>query len=544
MREEEEFEYLSWKNAFDGQGTISVSEYARLNVSMDMGWQKRGSGRHYDSLSGHACLVGLTQRKVLCLTVKIKVCTICKKIEDDPSKSADDIPEHECLRNHIGLLGSMESDALVEMIHDLFDRWRCTVDRIVTDDDSTMKAHAKWNDSDYIAYYNKPVPRLPVGNSGRTKKRPNYGQLRGDVPEPGFLADPAHRKKTLRNRLYALLKRKKANQHGWCEMDILRLTTNFIYMIHQLPGLAPSEWPDAARAVLEHHFDNHSFCGDFCKRLHELCGRTPRTNKVYRCKQKDKELYTMLLEVLSDFTSMKCLSEVAHPYDTNVNEALNNIISWLAPKNKNYCLSHSLINRISVAICIYNMGFDKFYEQLFRELGIDIDESTRYYLQAKEKQRTMKSRLSKTLERKKKRNQRMYAKLREHTDKIRKDKKKNAVYASGIGFDNAPKDKTNEDMTTPTCKDRQEKKPSTDSPYADTDIPELFCCRSCGRTDHRRSDSKLCPNNNGSADGERLEEDANMQSQLDEMDIGDKQLQQIAREFMEEEDLEEDSEQE
>jgi hypothetical protein len=170
-----------------GSTNIPVSEYASLVVSIDMGWQKHWSGRHFDSLLEHVCLVGLKLRKVIALCVKIKACVICKKFEDDPTKTAEDIPEHDCLRNHYGWSGSMESDALVEMLHDLFDKWCCTVDRIVTNDNSTMKAHAKWNDSDYIANYIKAAPRLPVGKSGRTKKRPDYGQLRGDVPEPGFL---------------------------------------------------------------------------------------------------------------------------------------------------------------------------------------------------------------------------------------------------------------------------------------------------------------------------------------------------------------------
>jgi hypothetical protein len=89
---------------------------------------------------------------------------------------------------------------------------------------------------------------------------------------------------------------------------------------------------------------------------------------VYCCKKRDAKLYEMLLDVLSDFTSTKRLAKVAHHYDTSVNEALNNIISWLAPKNRNYCLSRSLINQISIAVCIYNMGFDWFYRSIFKEL--------------------------------------------------------------------------------------------------------------------------------------------------------------------------------
>jgi hypothetical protein len=161
-----------------------------------------------------------------------------------------------------------------------------------------MKSRARWSEANYIKNYGKPPPRTLVGKTGnKTKKRPDHGMLRGDVPEPAFLADPSHRKKTLRNKLYAILNRRKADQHGMTEMDVMRITTNFVYMVHQLPGLSRSEWSDAAKAVLEHHFNNHSYCGDFCVRLKELSGKKKKDNregKIYRSKTKDKELYEKL----------------------------------------------------------------------------------------------------------------------------------------------------------------------------------------------------------------------------------------------------------
>ncbi len=52
------FNFENWKDfiindeAYDGK-------LPSISVSMDMGWQKRSSGRRFDSSSGHAFLVGI-----------------------------------------------------------------------------------------------------------------------------------------------------------------------------------------------------------------------------------------------------------------------------------------------------------------------------------------------------------------------------------------------------------------------------------------------------------------------------------------------------
>jgi hypothetical protein len=103
--------------------------------------------------------------------------------------------------------------------------------------------------------------------------------------------------------------------------------------------------------------------------------------------------------------------------------------------------------------------------------------------------------LSKKASAKRQRNSKLYAKLRKHSHKVRMDKRKNDVYASGIGF-NSP--------STPDSKLPLE-----------TELPETFCCRSCGRTDHRISDSELRPNYSGAANKEQLAKDASAQSIMD-----------------------------
>lgn len=63
-----------------------------LTVAYDMGWQKRSSGRKYDSLSGVGAVVGNKTKKILAFGVKQKDCRKCTyfMIKKLP------IPDHRC----------------------------------------------------------------------------------------------------------------------------------------------------------------------------------------------------------------------------------------------------------------------------------------------------------------------------------------------------------------------------------------------------------------------------------------------------------------
>jgi hypothetical protein len=53
-----------------------------LTVSFDTGWQTKGTGKNYNSLSGHSFMVGAYTRKVLSCLVKSKMCKICNLAEN------------------------------------------------------------------------------------------------------------------------------------------------------------------------------------------------------------------------------------------------------------------------------------------------------------------------------------------------------------------------------------------------------------------------------------------------------------------------------
>ena len=102
----------------------------------DMGWQKKSSGKRYDSLSGHGFLVGLLTNQIIGMKVYSKVCSICDSSLPYPK------PEHECPKNWEGSSGSMECNAALEMFMEIHEQYKGLVcfENFLSDDDSTTRA--------------------------------------------------------------------------------------------------------------------------------------------------------------------------------------------------------------------------------------------------------------------------------------------------------------------------------------------------------------------------------------------------------------------
>ena len=158
-------------------------------------------------------------------------------------------------------------------------------------------------------------------------------------------------------------------------------------MARKLKNLNPTEYEDAADAVLKHHFDIHSNCGCWCKRKDMTTEQKAATRQYYRSMDKDQELYNLLRDKLNKYTSRQKLEDLAHGMDTNCNESFNNTVSWFAPKNKVYCGSWSLWNRIALAIGVTSIGVSAYFCRLFKALGIPLTPNVEHFLCVKERQR-------------------------------------------------------------------------------------------------------------------------------------------------------------
>jgi len=194
--------------------------------------------------------------------------------------------------------------------------------------------------------------------------------------------------------------------------------------------MTDDEIVNKAKAVLEHHFDNHQHCGKWCRRKSQYVGpitkaeHKARRRKYYRNKERDAKLYSVLQQKIARFITVDALREVCHNMDTNVNESLNNTIAWVAPKNKVYSGTASLSNRMSIALSITSLGTMEFFRRLFDEFGITMTEDVRHFLEAHHLRRAKRIAKSKTVDGKKKRARQFHEKLIEHTLVAKKERKK------------------------------------------------------------------------------------------------------------------------
>jgi hypothetical protein len=284
-------------------------------------------------------------------------------------------------------------------------------------------------------------------------------------------------------RLRALLKLKAENKHGLTGMDVIRLGKNFGYMIRGLQRLDEDKWIDAGHSVIDHHFDIHDKCGPWCRRKDQSDQQRVTSDRFYRDIDKDNKLYKAVSDLLARFITLDKLREVAHPYDTQVNESLNNTISWLAPKNKCYGGSCSLTNRICIAIGVNTLGMEKYFARLFKALAIPMTPNVAHFLGIKEVNWKKRIDKCKSKETKKLRNKNIFNKLRKEEASKQKERRKNdaAQYRTGMNMEEGD----NNHPTGPPCP----KKPRRDYKNA--------VCGSCGQKGHCTSRSRVCVNYSG-----------------------------------------------
>ena len=107
-----------------------------IAASYDTGWQCRGSGRTYNSLSGHSSLVGCRTGKIIDYEVRIKSCKAC----ENAAKKCGKPKPHDCRKNWSASAKSMEADMAASMLKQHEENNSENVVKLVMDNDSTTSA--------------------------------------------------------------------------------------------------------------------------------------------------------------------------------------------------------------------------------------------------------------------------------------------------------------------------------------------------------------------------------------------------------------------
>ena len=462
----------------------ATRQQVKLTVSYDMGWQKRSSGNRYDSLSGHAFMIGALSRKIIHCVVTSKMCATCTAAENNDTVAK----EHKCPKNYAGSSKAMEADAALQSYIGLFNESEGAValGHVIADDDSSMRAQLK-----------HPRPR-------------GKGNLPTEMPEPDWLCDPSHRTKVVAKPFYALALQPQSE----CEatsVDAARIKKWYSYMIRDNCDKGLEELKRAAESVIEHLFNNHEFCDEkWCKPkrimnkkkalppLPSQCipaamagqddhppppsspapsaGTRDSTNPdppplpsipatsvttttqvqpsseykdpaleettenenefvgYYRCKKKNKKLYKKFKKIYRQFTSEERLRECMHSHNTQLNEAMNTSVSRYARKGRTYCSTMSLTNRVMIAMGVANAGYFAFWLRVFQLLRLSLSPSLENHLKSKDKKKGRKRNYEARLDRKIKRARIRNEKMKKEIQKQMKDSKRGATYGAGIAI--------------------------------------------------------------------------------------------------------------
>ncbi|XP_048743376.1 uncharacterized protein LOC125656832 isoform X3 [Ostrea edulis] len=188
-------------------------------VSFDAGWQTRGSGRNYASLSGHGSMIGVNTGKVLAYSFRSKKCRFCDRAKEG------DVKEHDCRKNWDKSSKAMESDMAIEMLQDMKNKG-FHVKKLIMDNDSTTISRAKITFDEDL------------------EKQSDFN----------------HTKKNFTNKLFELRKEKKYAALG--PKTIKHLTKCFAYAVKSATDKA--SLTTNLSAIPLHVFGNHSQCGDWC----------------------------------------------------------------------------------------------------------------------------------------------------------------------------------------------------------------------------------------------------------------------------------------
>ena len=400
--------------------------------SYDMGWNKRSSGNRYDSLTGHAFLIGCLCKKIIAARIASKKCSTCAIKREE----GEEAPPHLCPLNHEGSSKSMEADSALIVVKEIFrkNNKKIFIKGIVGDDDSSTKAILKHKT-------NHPKGKLPP-----------------DIPEPIWLADPGHRIKTVARKIYALVPLPKS-QSTCVNGDAVRFKMNFGYFLKRHRNGTLEEMRIAKNAVIDHSFDFHEYCStQWClpkkeqeerKNLPDveseghlgLCHPCPPHHKpkrpsYYRCMIADAPLRKQMWSIFGPCVTDPKLEESLHNFETQTNEMMNQVIAKYCPKHKFLGSTMALTHRIAVAVSIHNYGHSRFWNEAFTDLEMDLPCLLTMHLQAKDRRKEWKRNYQSKKEVKRKRNRDTFEKIQEGMKKLRADKKRGSTYDSGMNMNN------------------------------------------------------------------------------------------------------------
>ena len=348
------------------------------------------------------------------------------------------------------------------------------------DDDSSTVANCKHAYKDKIAAGLMTANEWPKNEKGT--KRKDAGLLPLEIPEPQSLADPTHRAKCVAAKIFGLKKKHGTRGTDITSVDAHRIKLYWGHWQKQSRNLSFNEFKQKANAVIEHLFDDHTFCSvEWCPVLKAQARQEEFKKGQYRSKVKHAREYEQIKSALFPYLTDEKLREIHHPYDSQKNESFNKSASRTVPKGRTYSMTIALKARICIAAGVGNVGNYEYWTQVMDSLGIAKGHHTEAFLLDKTRRVRYKHDYQCRIPVKRKRTEQKNKKWREIMKKEGKEEKAGVNYKPGIRNDGDNDEDAEDKGPTPSKRMRRLNKTVCKKP-----------CVRCGRWDHTRLCSS-CP---------------------------------------------------
>lgn len=245
------------------------------------------------------------------------------------------------------------------------------------------------------------------------------------------------------------------------KVDCERLKRNFGHFLLTCTnhGWTLDEMIEKSQQVILHHFNDHHMCGEWCKYRNDPITPEEAKQRQNRFRQKDGELWKHVNVIFSELTTRDKMAQCFHCFSCQKNESLNNNMAFLAPKNKTFSLTHSLLDRAHFLVIVDTWGHEKGITKILELLGASVETAARYHLRKCDERHAYFSAWQKDPKHMKERADKQMKNVRTGWKDSKQDEQQGYTYAPGMAVDNDGK-----------CKR----------------------CKHCGRDDHQRM-GRRCP---------------------------------------------------
>lgn len=108
-------------------------------------------------------------------------------------------------------------------------------------------------------------------------------------------------------------------------IDAERLKRNMAWTLKLKPleeDCTYDDFKNAVQAVLNHHFNDHALCGNWCQAKNLTLVELSTKGLKYHDKLKDNNMYLMFKKVHDEFMKEENLIQLFHTQDTNIVEGM------------------------------------------------------------------------------------------------------------------------------------------------------------------------------------------------------------------------------